>query len=137
MKKVFASQFGFVLVSALLLFAFSALTSQAQITRGTISGTVRDENGAVVPGAQVTITSTNSSLTKREATTDEQGFYRVGALDPGSYNVVFDKDGFERLENRAVLVKSAGADHLLRALQDPTVTAHTCVQHANRTHAHH
>jgi len=108
MKKVFDSQFGFVLVSALLLFSFSALTSQAQITRGIISGTVRDENGAVVPGAQVTITSTGSSLTKREATTDDQGFYRVGALDPGSYNVVVEKDGFEKLGNRDVAVKSAG-----------------------------
>ena len=108
MKKVFDFQFGLVLVSALLLLAFSALTSQAQITRGTISGTVRDENGAVVPGAQVTITSTTSSLTKRDATTDEQGFYRVGALDPGSYNVLVEKDGFARLENRDVVVKSAG-----------------------------
>jgi hypothetical protein len=60
MKKVFDSQFGFVIVSALLVFAFSALTSQAQITRGTISGTVRDESGAVVSGAQVTITSTRT-----------------------------------------------------------------------------
>ena len=94
MNKVFDSQFGFVLVGALLLLAFSAVTSQAQITRGTISGTVRDENGAVVPGAQVTITSTSSSLTKRDATTDDQGFYRVGALDPGSYNVLVEKDGF-------------------------------------------
>ena len=33
MKKVFNSQFGLVLISALLLFAFSTLTSQAQITR--------------------------------------------------------------------------------------------------------
>jgi hypothetical protein len=66
MKKVFDSQVGFVLVSTLLLLAFSTLTSQAQITRGTISGTVRDENGAVVPGAQITITSTGSSLTRRD-----------------------------------------------------------------------
>src|ERR1700674_230420 len=108
MKKVFDFQFGFVLVSALLLFAFSAVTSQAQNTRGIISGTVRDENGAVVPGAQVTITSTGSSLTKREATTDDQGFYRVGALDPGSYNVVVEKDGFEKLKNGDVGGKSAG-----------------------------
>src|SRR5882724_473930 len=108
MKKGLDFQFGLVLVSALLLCAFSALTSQAQITRGIISGTVRDENGAVVPGAQVTITSTTSSLTKRDATTDDQGFYRVGALDPGSYNVVVEKDGFERLEHRDLQVKSAG-----------------------------
>src|SRR6266853_6856149 len=93
MNKVFASLFGFVLLIALLLFAFSALTSQAQITRGIISGTVRDENGAVVPGAQVTITSTGSSLTKREATTDDQGFYRVGALDP-SAGTPIERPGF-------------------------------------------
>jgi hypothetical protein len=123
MKKVFDSQFGFVLVSALLVFAFSALTSQAQITRGTISGTVRDESGAVVPGAQVTITSTSSSLTKREATTDDQGFYRVGALDPGSYNVVVEKDGFERLENRDIVVKSAGEVTFDAALKAGSITA--------------
>src|SRR6202521_398895 len=123
MKKVFDSQFGFVLVSALLLFAFSAVTSQAQNTRGIISGTVRDENGAVVPGAQVTITSTGSSLTKREATTDDQGFYRVGALDPGSYNVVVEKDGFEKLENRDVVVKSAGEVTFDAALKTGSLTA--------------
>src|SRR5205814_5171636 len=110
-----------VLVSA--LFALSALTSQAQITRGIISGTVRDENGGVVSGAQVTITSTASSLTKREATTDDQGFYRVGALDPGSYNVVIEKDGFEKLENRDVLVKSASEVTFDVALQAGSIAA--------------
>ena len=123
MKKVFDSKFGFVLVSALLLFAFSTLTSQAQITRGIISGTVRDENGGVVPGAQVTITSTASSLAKREATTDEQGFYRFGALDPGSYNVVVEKDGFERLENRDLLVRSAAEVTFDVALKTGSITA--------------
>ncbi|MDX6528771.1 MAG: hypothetical protein QOH41_1061 [Blastocatellia bacterium] len=123
MKKVFDSQFGFVLVSALLLLAFSALTSQAQITRGIISGTVRDENGAVVPGAQVTVTSTDSSLTKREATSDDQGFYRVGALDPGSYNVVVEKDGFQKLENRDVVVKSAGEVTFDAALKTGSIAA--------------
>src|SRR6266576_1550508 len=123
MKKVFNTQFGFVLVSALLLLAFSTLTSQAQITRGIISGTVRDENSGVVPGAQVTITSTASSLTKREATTDDQGFYRVGALDPGSYTVVVEKEGFERLENRDIVVKSAGEVTFDAALKTGSLTA--------------
>src|SRR5882724_1859264 len=123
MKKGLDFQFGLVLVSALLLCAFSALTSQAQITRGIISGTVRDENGAVVPGAQVTITSTGNSLTKREATTDDQGFYRVGALDPGSYNVVVEKDGFEKLENRDIVVKSAGEVTFDAALKAGNISA--------------
>jgi hypothetical protein len=123
MKKVFDSRVGFMLVSALLLLAFSALASQAQITRGIISGTVRDENGAVVPGAQITITSTGSSLTKRDATTDDQGFYRIGALDPGSYNVLVEKDGFEKLENRDVVVKSAGEVTFDAALKTGSLTA--------------
>jgi len=87
MKKVFDSKFGFVLVGTLLLLAFTTAPTHAQLTRGIISGTVRDENGAVVPGAQVTITSNGSNLIKRGVTTDDQGFYRVAALDPGSYTV--------------------------------------------------
>src|ERR1700682_1179049 len=123
MKKAFDFQFGLVLVSALLLYTFSAVTSQAQITRGIISGTVRDENGAVVPGAQVTITSTGSSLTKRDATTDDQGVYRVAALDPGSYHVVVEKDGFENPENRDVVVKSAGEVPFDAALKTGSIAA--------------
>ncbi len=117
------SKFGFALLGTLLIFGFSVLPSQAQITRGVISGTVRDENGAVVPGAQVTITSTGNSLTKREAITDDQGFYRVGALDPGSYNVVVQKDGFEKLENRDIAVKSAGEVTFDAALKTGSLTA--------------
>src|SRR5260370_20724366 len=119
----FVSKLGFAVLGTLLLFGFSVLPSQAQITRGVISGTVRDENGAVVPGAQVTITSTGNSLTKREATTDDQGFYRVGALDPGSYNVVVEKDGFEKLENRDIAVKSAGEITFDAALKTGSLTA--------------
>src|SRR6266436_8845779 len=122
-KMKFVSKFGFALLGTLLLFGFRVLPSQAQITRGVISGTVRDENGAVVPGAQVTITSTGNSLTKREATTDDQGFYRVGALDPGSYNVLVEKDGFEKLENRDVVVKSAGEVTFDAALKTGSLNA--------------
>ena len=77
MKRISSSNFAFVLVGTLLLFVFSALSTPAQMTRGVISGTVRDENGAALPGVQVTITSNGSNLTKREAITDGEGFYRV------------------------------------------------------------
>jgi len=107
MKRISSSNFAFVLVGTLLLFVFSALSTPAQMTRGVISGTVRDENGAALPGVQVTITSNGSNLTKREATTDGEGFYRVAALDPGSYNVVVEKQGFGKVEHRDVVVKSS------------------------------
>jgi outer membrane receptor protein involved in Fe transport len=108
MKRNPDFKFGFALVVALLLFMMSPVLTSAQMTRGVISGTVQDENSAAVPGAQVSITSKGTNLTKREATTDDQGFYRVGALDPGVYIVIVEKQGFQKNENREITVKSAG-----------------------------
>lgn len=117
------SRIGFVVAGALLLLVFSAFSISAQMTRGVISGTVRDENGAGVPGAQVTITSNGSNLTKREAITDDQGFFRVAALDPGDYTVVVEKQGFQKNENRRVTVKAAGEVTFDSALKIGNVAA--------------
>jgi carboxypeptidase family protein len=89
--------------AALLLFPPLAA---AQMTRGAISGTVRDATGALVPGASVTVTNvaTNQS---RSVTTDGNGFYRVPALEPGSYKVVTELTGFQSVENRDVRLVSA------------------------------
>ena len=108
MKRNPNFKFGFALIGALLLFMVSPVLTSAQMTRGVISGTVQDENGAAVPGAQVSVTSKGTNLTKREATTDDQGFYRVGALDPGVYTVTVEKQGFQKNENLEITVKSAG-----------------------------
>src|SRR5258707_1251951 len=72
MKRVFDSQLGFVLVGAFLLLAFSAVTSQAQITRGTISGTVRDVNNLslLAPNAFTAPGSTGISVNGQRARND-------------------------------------------------------------------
>jgi outer membrane receptor protein involved in Fe transport len=93
----------FLLGVAFVLLSSSA---QAQLTRGAISGTVRDESGAVVPGASVKVTNAATSVT-RDAVTDDNGFYRAGALDPGTYVVTVEKSGFSRIENRNVVVNTA------------------------------
>lgn len=93
----------FMAFIALMLLPMPA---QAQLTRGTISGTVRDESGAVVPGAEVQVTNPQTSQV-REATTNEDGFYRVAALEPGTYTVVVSRAGFSKVENRQVLVSSS------------------------------
>src|SRR5215468_5131484 len=69
---------------------------QAQITTGTIQGTVLDANGAAVPGANVEIRNvdTNSS---RTLTTDEGGRFVALALQPGRYTVTVTKQGFATL----------------------------------------
>ncbi|MGH9871127.1 MAG: TonB-dependent receptor domain-containing protein [Pyrinomonadaceae bacterium] len=80
--------------------------AHAQMTRGAISGTVRDEAGAVVPGALVRVINPETNVS-RDATTNEDGFFRVGALDAGTYTVTVEKIGFAKIENRAVNVRQS------------------------------
>jgi hypothetical protein len=66
---------------------------QATSAQGTISGSVSDVKGGVIPGAQVTITSLATNVTKT-LVTDGSGFYSAGALAPGDYQVVVTASGF-------------------------------------------
>jgi outer membrane receptor protein involved in Fe transport len=65
---------------------------RAQAT-GTISGSVHDASGAVVPGAKVTATHTETSLT-RIVSSDVAGQYAIPLLPVGSYQVRVEKEGF-------------------------------------------
>lgn len=87
------------------LLAFP-LSAAAQMTRGAISGTVRDAQGAVVPGATVTVTNVATNST-RSAVTDSEGFYRVPALDPGTYVAKTELSGFQSVENRDLRLLAA------------------------------
>src|SRR5688500_2194167 len=91
---------------ALLALLLLPVAVSAQITRGSVAGTVRDESGAVVPGVEVKVVAPGTNNT-RSATTDDSGFYRVGALDPGTYTVIVEKAGFSKLENTEVVVRSS------------------------------
>src|SRR5215471_13987053 len=81
----------------ILLLSLSYSTfSQTQITTGVIQGTVMDESGAVLPGANVEVKSldTNSSKT---LTTDTDGRFVFLQLSPGRYTVTISKQGFATL----------------------------------------
>jgi outer membrane receptor protein involved in Fe transport len=93
-------------VAALFALLLQPVNTYAQLTRGSIAGTVRDESGAVVPGAEVKVIAPSTNTT-RSATTDDSGFYRVGALDPGSYTVIIERPGFSKVENREVVVNAS------------------------------
>jgi carboxypeptidase family protein len=95
------------LVPAVMIVALAgAGPAAAQITRGAISGTVRDATGAIVPGASVTVTNMDTNIS-RGAVTNERGFYRVPALDPGRYAVLTELAGFSRVESRDIAVRTA------------------------------
>src|SRR5881409_3121266 len=84
-------------VASLLLFAFLLSSSicalgQSQTT-GRIVGTVKDERGAVIVGAEVTVTSL-ATAEERKVTTDTEGNYAVPLLPPGAYRVRVTTNGF-------------------------------------------
>ena len=78
---------------SLLLLLFSAASvSFGQSTLGDIAGTISDLSGAGIPGAQVTLTNTDSGVTT--TTVAKDGSYRFQALPPGHYQVAATAAGF-------------------------------------------
>jgi hypothetical protein len=75
---------------------FIAAPAAAQSTTGTISGRVVDSQGLALPGVTVTATSPNLQAT-RETVTSENGDYILTLLPPGTYRLVFELAGFQRI----------------------------------------
>jgi len=77
----------------------------AQEFRATISGTVTDVTGAVVPGASITVTETQSGTINR-TTSDNTGQYVVPFLPPGNYSISVTKKGFETLTRAGITLQA-------------------------------
>lgn len=76
-----------------LAFGFFLQSAAAQVLYGTIVGNIKDESGAIIAGATVTATNTETGLT-REAVTNENGDYTIQNIQPGTYDVKITKQGF-------------------------------------------
>src|SRR3954462_9077206 len=88
-------------VVALLMVALSNVAF-AQVDRATITGTVTDSGGAVIPGATVTITNLATNVTITQPTT-ETGSYLLVNLIPGKYQVEVELTGFKRVSQVVTL----------------------------------
>src|SRR6476660_378864 len=73
----------------------TALPAAAQFDRGQISGTIKDAQGAVVPGVTVTVTSLDTQAA-RTTVTDATGFYTFPNLPPGKYDAAAELSGFKK-----------------------------------------
>src|SRR6266852_626571 len=81
-----------LLICALLAATLGAV-SLAQTTQGGIVGEVRDEKGASIVGAKISVTTPATGLT-RDATTADNGIFRVLALPTGMYDIRAESPGF-------------------------------------------
>lgn len=92
------------LVTSLSLMMCFVGECVAQVTTGTILGTVSDSAGQVVPGAKVTITEASKDVS-REFVADTEGAYTAPFLTSGTYTVTVEAPGFKRYVGTDVVVQ--------------------------------
>ena len=84
-----------------------------QVAGGTLSGTVTDASGAVIPNAQVAITNTATGVTSTTST-DKAGLYSAPNLVPGTYEVTISAAGFTTQVQTGITL-TVGAEQVLNA----------------------
>ena len=89
-----------------LVLSLSTVTAVAQSAFGSISGSVTDPAGAVIPGANVTVTN-ESTGTQQTTETNNTGDFVFPALRPATYTITAEKQGFEKLEKTGAVLVAA------------------------------
>ena len=85
----------------------AAPVAAQDVTTGILTGNVADENGNPIPGASVTIINTNRG-SERTTTTSGQGSFTVSQLQPGTYSVLIEADGYTPTQSDNVSVQLGG-----------------------------
>ncbi len=91
-----------ILVSLLIIL----LPAAAQTIRGSISGTVVDQSGAVVQGAKVTATNVEQNVAIATTTTDSEGNFVFPQLLPSSYKLFVEKVGFKSVTEANIVLNA-------------------------------
>src|SRR5438445_9152053 len=94
---------GSLIICFILAAAFHAMEAGAQVTGATLSGTVTDATGAVIPGVMVSIKNRATGVV-RSLITDEAGFYSAPNLLAGSYDVTAFAPGFSTVVQSNILL---------------------------------
>ncbi|HEY8226660.1 MAG TPA: TonB-dependent receptor [Pyrinomonadaceae bacterium] len=103
LRRRFTTRFHIFLASLVVgLFLVPGLVSGQQIT-SSISGTVADENGSLIPNASVSVESSELAV-RRTVTTNEQGYFTVTNLPVGLYRVAVQAAGFSNFAQESVKV---------------------------------
>src|SRR5487761_12789 len=97
--------------SVLLIGFFACVSAYAQVAGGTLSGTITDPTGAVIPQVQVSIRNTATGITTN-VVTNSAGLYTAPNLVPGPYEVTVSARGFQT-ELRTSITLTVGAQQVL------------------------
>ncbi len=105
----------------LFLLLLSVCAGYAQTSSGSISGTVYDPSGAVIPGAQVKLSGTETGELVRTLTTDNLGAFSAPLLRPSVYTVEASAQGFKTLRRTGIVLR-VDDTLALRLTLDPGAT---------------
>src|ERR1041385_3151675 len=105
-----------LLAVAILMFALTGVAVSQEITGG-ITGAVKDQTGAAVKGATVTITDIEKKQVVRTVTTNDDGVYAAGDLHAGTYDLAVEATGFKKHVETKVQVDVGKARTLDIALE--------------------
>jgi hypothetical protein len=94
----------------------------AQTDRGTITGTIVDPSGAVIPGATVTVVNAATQV-RVESVSTSTGNYTIPALPAGTYDLTVTKTGFSKFEQTGINIQVAVTTRV-----DVTLTVGTATQ---------
>ncbi len=106
----------------LVLFFTIAFAAMAQTSTGTITGTVLDSSGAVVPGATVNLVGTDTGDIARTLTTNAQGTFVAPLLRPSTYTVEVSAQGFKMLSRPGVALRVDDSLNLRLTLEPGALT---------------
>ncbi|MEJ2007529.1 MAG: carboxypeptidase-like regulatory domain-containing protein, partial [Acidobacteriota bacterium] len=127
MKSRYVTAIAFVIALALSLMS---LPAYGQVTTATLTGTVHDATGAVVPSAQITLTNEASGIVSRTAS-NGAGNFTFAAVQPGSYTVTVNDKGFKAWLAKGVVLDAGDNRNLLGIVLAPGATRQTVTVQAN------
>jgi len=121
---------------AVLLLVLSGLLAGipglAQSGRGTLAGVVTDPTGAIIPGASLALTETNTG-SKYESAATSDGLFSFPELPPGTYKLEVKAAGFESFEQVGIVVQVASTSTVAAQLKvgsaEATVTVTSDASH--------
>ena len=113
--------------AAVLLIACMLASSAAfaQITTGTVTGNVRDEQGGVIPGATVVLISEARGTKSAPAVTNETGNFVFPNVTPDTYTVEVTMDSFKTVRRTGIASAAATASACRRSRSKPGTIAET------------
>src|SRR5487761_747453 len=100
-----------IVLAVIASMLFANVQIYAQVSGATLSGTVTDPSGGVIPNATLSIKNVATGIV-RQATTDSSGVYAAPNLLPGTYEVTVAASGFETTVRNGVTL-TVGAQQLL------------------------